>query len=210
MLETMNIGRPSLSCRRRRRECGFTIWEMMVVIFIIGLVIAIGYPTMRRSLVRARLLSQADILKRAVAVARANALKSGQGVTVRFLDSNAVQEGGVVVAWVDENGNGGLDAPSDKVIGRWPMREKTLLKPDPANILFKLEGGARGVMFLGNGTVMANNSGRVGVGQGAIIVSDHYQNDIRLLILAGTGTVIQEMWDDKAGGWSKELRHWKF
>ena len=112
------------------------------------------------------------------------------------------------VNWV--NGNGGLDSPSENVIGRWPMREKTLLKPDPVNILLKLEGGARGVMLLGNGTAMANNSGRVGVGQGAIIVSDHYQNDIRLLIMAGTGTVIQEMWDDEAGAWSKELRHWKF
>ena len=208
MLGGLPITRPRLSCRRHER--GFTLWEMMVVVFIIGLVIAIGYPTMRRSLVRARLMSQADTLKRAVAVARANALKNGQGVTVRFLDGNVVQEGGVVVAWVDGNGNGSLDSPSENVIGRWPMREKTLLKPDPANILLKLAGGARGVMFLGNGTAMANSSGRVGVGQGAIIVSDHYQNDIRLLILAGTGTVIQEMWDDGSGAWSKELRHWKF
>ena len=180
------------------------------MVVIIGLVVAIGYPMMRRTLVRARVLSQANTLKQAVAVARANALQHGQGVTLRLLDANARQEGGVVTAWVDGNRNGVLDSPSEVMIGRWPMRGKTVLKPDPANVLFKLQGGARGVLFLGNGTAISNRSGSAGIGQGAVIVSDYFDNDIRLLIMAGTGTVVQEMWDPENATWSKQLRFWRY
>lgn len=210
MLEKMNARRPSVSVRRPRRERGFTLWEMMVVVVIIGLVVAIGYPMMRRSLVRARVLSQANTLKQAVAVARAKALKHGQGVILRLLDDNASQQGGVVTAWVDGNDNGVLDSPSEVLIGRWPMRATTFLKPDPNNVLLRLEGGARGVLFLGNGTAVSSASGSAGVGQGAVIVSDHFDNDVRLLIMAGTGTVVQEMWDPGNKVWSKELRFWRY
>ena len=129
---------------------------------------------------------------------------------MRLLEANAVQQGGEVVAWVDSNGNGSLDPPGEVMIGRWPVREKIILKPDPENVLFKLEGGARGVLFLGNGTAVSNTSGSVGVGQGAVVVSDRYQNDVRLLIMAGTGTVIQEMWDPDTGAWSDEMRFWRY
>ena len=42
------------------------------------------------------------------------------------------------------------------------------------------------------------------------MVSDHHENDVRLLILGGTGTVVQEMWDHENGVWSKEMRFWRY
>jgi prepilin-type N-terminal cleavage/methylation domain-containing protein len=203
-------GHPILSCRRRSSERGFTLYEIMAVVVIMGLVIAIGYPTMRRSLVRARMMSQVGVIKQAVAVARANALKQGQGVSVRFLVDNAVQHGGLVEAWVDGNNNGAIDSPSETAIGRWNVKQKIILKPDTANQLYDIGDGARGVVFLGNGTAITNASGKVGIGQGAVIVSDRNQNDVRLTIMGGTGTVIQEMWDPQSGSWSDELRFWRF
>jgi hypothetical protein len=116
----------------------------------------------------------------------------------------------VVTAWVDGNDNGLLDPPSEVQIGRWPMRQTTILKPDPENLLLKLDSGARGVLLLGNGTAISSTSGSAGIGQGAVIVSDHFQNEVRLLIMAGTGTVVQEMWDPDNGVWSKELRFWRY
>jgi len=211
MLETMNfiLGNP-MSCRRTRQERGFTLWEIMVVLLIIGLVVAIGYPTMRRSLVRARLLSQAGVLKQAVAVARTAGLRQGNGVVLLILEANAVQHGGEVVAWVDGNGNGAYDPPAEVMIGRWPISGKLVLKPDPTHLLFKVGATGRGVLFLGNGTAISNASGSVGVGQGAVVVSDRNQNDVRLLIMAGTGTVVQEMWDPGSGTWSDEMRFWRY
>ena len=211
MLDMMKSNNsPSSFSSRRSREQGFTLWEIMVVMMIIGLVVAIGFPTMRRSLVRARMLSQAGVLKQALSVARVTALKQGQGVAVRFLEANAAQHGGAVDAWVDANSNGSLDSVSETVIGTWRVKEKIVLKPDPDHLLFKLGGTSRGVLFLPNGTAISNASGSVGVGQGAVVVSDRNQNEVRLLIMAGTGTVIQEMWDPDSGTWSDEMRFWRY
>jgi hypothetical protein len=43
-----------------------------------------------------------------------------------------------------------------------------------------------------------------------VVVSDHNLNEIRLLVIGGTGTVIQEMWDPERGVWSKEMRFWRY
>ena len=201
---------PSFLSSRRRRERGFTLYEIMVVVVIIGLVVAIGFPMMTRSVVRARLLSQANVLKQAVAMARVRALKQGGGVAVRFLEANAAQEGGEVLAWVDGDSDGSYGPPTEILVGRWPVNNRVILKPDPGNALFKLGESARGVLFLANGSAKVSQSGGAGVGQGAVVVSDHNLNEIRLLVIGGTGTVIQEMWDPERGVWSKEMRFWRY
>jgi prepilin-type N-terminal cleavage/methylation domain-containing protein len=211
MLNMMKFRSFSLSFSSRRgREHGFTLYEIMAVLVIVGLVAAVAFPMMARSVVRARILSQVGVLKQAVAMARIRALKQGGGVAVRFLTTNAAQEGGEVIAWVDGNGDGLYGPPTEILVGRWPVRSKVILKPDPNNALYKLGGASRGVFFLANGAATVSESGSVGVGQGAVVVSDHHQNDVRLLVIGGTGTVIQEMWDAENGVWSKEMRFWKY
>jgi len=211
MLERMKSILSKLkSLRRSRQERGFTLVEIMAVVVIAGLVAVVGFPMMARSVVRARIVSQVGVLKQAVAMARIHALKQGGGVAVRFLTTNAAQEGGEVIAWVDRDGDGSYGPPSEILVGRWPVKNKVILKPDPGNVLFNLGGTARGVLFVANGAARVNESGSVGVGQGAIVVSDHHQNDVRLLILGGTGTVVQEMWDAESGVWSKEMRYWRY
>jgi prepilin-type N-terminal cleavage/methylation domain-containing protein len=207
----MNSDIPSLSCSSRRsRERGFTLYEIMTVVVIIGLVAAIGFPMMIRSVVRARVVSQVGVLKQAVAMARIRALKQGGGVAVRFLTTNAAQEGGEVIAWVDGDGDGSYGPPAETLVGRWEVKDKVILKPDPGNALYILGGTARGVLFAANGAAKVRENGSVGVGQGAIVVSDYHENKVRLLILGGTGTVVQEMWDPEGGVWSKEMRFWRY
>jgi prepilin-type N-terminal cleavage/methylation domain-containing protein len=196
--------------RRPRQEQGFTLFEIMTVLLIIGLVALIGFPMMARSVVRARIVSQVGVLKQAVAMARIHALKQGGGVAVRFLEANTAQEGGEVLAWVDGNEDGAYGPPSEILVGRWPIKDRVILKPDPGNALHKLGGTSRGILFLSNGAAKVSESGSVGVGQGAVIVSDHNQNEIRLLVIGGTGTVVTEMWNPEGGVWSKELRFWRY
>jgi len=211
MLERMKsiLCRP-MSGRRPRQERGFTLIEIMIVVVIIGMVAVVGFPMMARSVVRARIVSQVGVLKQAVAMARIHALKQGGGVAVRFLTTNAAREGGEVIAWVDGDGDGSYGPPSEILVGRWAVKDNVILKPDPGNALFILGGTARGVLFMANGAAAVRESGSVGVGQGAIVVSDHHENDVRLLILGGTGTVVQEMWDHENGVWSKEMRFWRY
>jgi prepilin-type N-terminal cleavage/methylation domain-containing protein len=210
MLEVMGENSSvMLTYCRSRRARGFTLLEIMVVIAIMGLVVAIGYPNMRRGLMRARMMSQVGVLKQAVGMARATSLKRGRGVAVRLLESSAEQEGGVVLAWVDMNGNGIHDGPAEDVVGRWNVKSRIILKPDPSRSLFKLGPANRGVLFLPNGTARSTETGSAGVGRGAVVLSDRV-NEVRLSITGGTGTVVAEMWDPDNATWSKDLRYWRY
>lgn len=211
MLRMMNYSHPPTSSidHRRRRERGFTLLEIMVVVMLVGLLVAIGFPMMRRSLVRAEMLSEVGMVKQAFTVARIAALKQGQRVAMKVLDDNAIQDGGLIIAWVDGDGNGLYAAASEDVVGRWTVKDKFTLRPDTSNVMFPLGGTTRGVVFLPNGNTIAASSGTL-VGEGAFVVEDPHSNNIRLGVRGGTGTVIQQMWDDETSQWSNQIRFWRY
>jgi hypothetical protein len=75
--------------------------------------------------------------------------------------------------------------------------------------LHPLSGTELGVVFLPTGTAITHGD-NIGVGQGAVVISDYKLNQIRLTIQAGAGTVIEEMWDPRDTDWSKEERFWRY
>jgi prepilin-type N-terminal cleavage/methylation domain-containing protein len=199
------------SDRFRRCERGFTLLEILGVIMIIALLVSIGYPMLWRSMVRAKLLGEANMIQQAASVARVNAIRKSGRVTLKILDDNALQEGGVVIAWVDRNEDGVNNEPADDQVGRWTLKNGFNLAPDAGNLLFQLGSTSnRGIVFLPTGTTIVNAAGNIGVGQGAVLVGDDRLNGIRLLIRGGSGTITKEMWNHYESDWSDELRFWRY
>ena len=195
----------------RRRERGFTLFEILAVIMIIGLLVSIGYPILWRSLVRAEMLGEVNMIQQATAVARVNAIKQSWRVTLKILDADAPQQGGVVEAWTDRNEDGVNNESADDQVGRWMVKDGFTLAPDSGNELFRLgTTTARGVVFLPTGTTIANAAGNIGVGEGAVLVGDYRLNGFRILIRGGSGTVTKQMWDPYEEDWSEEFRFWRY
>ena len=211
MLRLMNCSRtaPSSSNQGPRTERGFTLVEMLIVVAIMGMILAISIPALRRSMVRAELIGEAKMLKAAVSVSRINAIKQSRTVVLRILLDDAAQNGGLVHAWIDDNPeNDALDAGEEDV-GRWRLNDDITLSPDAGLQLRGLSGTELGIVFLPSGAAIANTGGTV-VGAGAVVVSDFAFNQIRISVQGGSGTVVQEMWDFENSLWSDQMRFWRY
>ena len=190
---------------------GFTLVEMVVVVAMIGLLLAISIPNLRRSMVRAELLGNVKVVRQAVAVSRIHAVKNSRRVALKILNDATIEAGPMVVAWVDDDLDEVFDAGEDEV-GSWRIDSTIFLGPDVTDgnrSLHVLSGTERGVVLLPTGTAITHLD-NIGVGQGAVVVSDYKLNQIRLTIQAGSGTVIEEMLNPGDSTWSIHERFWRY
>lgn len=216
MLEKMQSARTVLRTAGSRHsgERGFTLVEMMVVLFLIFLIVGISLPNLRRSIVRSDILGEVKKVQTAVMFSRIHAVKNSRQVALKILDDDAEQDDANLVAWVDDNGDG--SATGEEILKQWKVGRNVgnviTLAPDGAASLdlFGLAGSELGVVFLPNGTAITNVAGDVGIGTGAVVIGDSKFNDIRLTINAGAGTILQEMWDPTESEWTTKMKFWRY
>ena len=216
MLEKMQSARTvsRTAGSRQSGERGFTLVEMMVVLVLIFLIVGISLPNLRRSIVRADILSEVKKVQTAVMFSRIHAVKTSRRVALKILDDDAEQNDATLVAWVDDNGDG--SSAGEEIIKQWKVGHAVgniiTLAPDGAGSLdlFGLAGTELGVVFLPNGTAITNVNGDVGIGTGAVVIGDSKFNDIRLTINAGAGTILQEMWNPVESEWTTDMKWWRY
>jgi prepilin-type N-terminal cleavage/methylation domain-containing protein len=192
------------------RDRGFTLVELVVVMVIAAIVLTFGIPNLMRSKMRAEMLRQVKMFRHAVAISRINAIREGNRVVVSFENLGAT--GGRLVAWVDNDVTETITA-GDTMLYERIVPSKFSVSQDGTLRFYRLGGSAarRGVVFLPNGTGIVNEAGNAGIGQGAAIITDKKGNQLRLRIMGGSGTVIEEMRDPSNGSWDeKSTKYWRY
>ncbi|WOX06688.1 GspH/FimT family pseudopilin [Microbulbifer pacificus] len=85
-----------------RREAGFTLIELMIVVTILAIVMAIGIPSFTTMIKNNRLTAAVNDLAGALHFARAEAVRRGRSVQVQALN-NDIANG--LRVWFDTNSN---------------------------------------------------------------------------------------------------------
>ena len=190
---------------RWHRQRGMTLAETLIVLAIIGAIVLFAIPNMRRSKIRAELLSQMKMVRQAAAVARIHAIRGGSQTV---LTEGTVGGKPGLVAWQDANADEVQDA-DETLVGEWLFTDHVILTTTTD---LKLLGTTtkRGVVFLPNGIAHSSASEGAGAGQGRYLVSDHLGNEFEVRIQGGSGSVIEEMKDFDGTFQPEPFRYWRY
>ena len=148
---------------RPRKAAGFTVYELMLVLAIAGVMLALAIPSMRQFVWNSRMTTAANDLLTAVYRTRSESVKRHtQGILCFTSDSEAELpecDGDGTQGWVvfaDTNGDGNADAGEEVVLRHGPLDDSIRLKTMPDDnagyIAFNAAGFARNI---GLGTDLA-------------------------------------------------------
>jgi len=131
-------------CMNKRTQSGFTLYELMVTLTIVGIVLSVGIPSMGQFRQNSRMVSTANDLHSSFYLARSEAARAKTFITIcassesmdvelPFCDPDEEFEDGWIV-FVDDNLNGVVDASDgnilvdngETVLRRFPARHESL------------------------------------------------------------------------------------
>ena len=113
------------------KRSGFTIMEMVIVVVLIGIIAAIGFPKIRRSLDKVNVRSARATMSTLAATARAAAVQRGCTAVIHFVATNAT-------VWVTTNCAAKVDTVSG--IQRLGTRFKVTMVPSRDSLRFDPRG----------------------------------------------------------------------
>ena len=214
MLGMMNcsIFEPVVLPDDSRKQRGFTLVEMMVVVAMMALILGVTLPNMWRAAVRADMMGQVGVIQQSLGISRIYAIKNSSQVALQFLPEDAPIARYTIHSWVDADGDGALDAGEEEV-GHWPLIGEITIDTEEGNsshTLHGLAGTALGVVFFANGMAMVHDD-QVGIGQGAVVLQDTYENRLRITIQGGSGSVLTDMWQYEEEEWIDNPKNlWRY
>ncbi|HEV2287082.1 MAG TPA: GspH/FimT family pseudopilin [Steroidobacteraceae bacterium] len=135
-----------------KRQTGFTLTELMVVIAIVAILLGIGVPSYRYVTNSYRMSAELNSLVGDLMYARAEAIKEGQPVAIcastdGLTCSGATSWQGGWIVFPDPAGNGAADAPASVLhVQQAFTGTDTLTSPNNpvSSVLFNREGFAAG------------------------------------------------------------------
>lgn len=102
--------------KKKSTQQGFTLLELMVVVALIGMVSAAGFPSLMLVLNEQKLTTQANDLIASLNLARSTSIKRREVVTIR--KGSNWNDGWEI--FIDENGDGDKDLPGDTLLKAYP------------------------------------------------------------------------------------------
>jgi len=112
---------------KKRQQHGFTLYELLTTIMIIGVIMAIGVPNMAEFTQNSRLTSTSNDMLASFYIARSEAARSKSNITIcasaNSLDPAAACGGTFNDGWiifVDLNGDLVHDAPAESIVKAFP------------------------------------------------------------------------------------------
>lgn len=108
-----------------RSQSGFTLYELLITVLVIGVIITIGVPNMREFTANSRVTAAANDLLSAFLLARTEAARSKENVTIcasangTSCASTSFDDGWIV--FIDIDGDGAVDGgDGDAVVRQFP------------------------------------------------------------------------------------------
>jgi type IV fimbrial biogenesis protein FimT len=142
----------------KKRQTGFTLYELMVTVTVIGVILTVGIPNFSEFTQNSRLTSTSNDLLSSFQVARSEAARSKTNITIcasaNSLDAAAVCGGNFNDGWIifiDTNGDLARAGGGENVLRAHPA--------PPAGVTVTTNGGATYFGFAGTGLGRGNVGG---------------------------------------------------